>query len=168
MPRQIDVESGRIAVGAGVVERRVIDLGEEADHVMRDRSGRSGRRRGSQKPGTAIGLLTGLAFGAVAAGAVSSRGGTCACAHATSRVRTAIASIAAQARPPRSSPFKFAIRRSKPPIQDLRRTIASSKRRASYNRPGRQAVRCFSISCTGSLTKSLSISRWTAARKAWL
>ena len=28
--------------------------------LMRDRSGRSGRRRGSQKPGTAIGLLDGV------------------------------------------------------------------------------------------------------------
>ena len=30
-PRQIDVEAGRRAVGAGIVERRIIGLGEEAD-----------------------------------------------------------------------------------------------------------------------------------------
>ena len=30
-PREIDVEAGRIAVGTGVVERRIVDLGDEAD-----------------------------------------------------------------------------------------------------------------------------------------
>ena len=30
--RQIDIEAGRIAVGAGEVERRIIGLGQEADH----------------------------------------------------------------------------------------------------------------------------------------
>jgi hypothetical protein len=30
--RQIDIEAGRIAVGAGEVERRVIGLGQEPDH----------------------------------------------------------------------------------------------------------------------------------------
>ena len=30
-PREIDVEAGRIAVRAGIVERRIVDLGEKAD-----------------------------------------------------------------------------------------------------------------------------------------
>ena len=32
-PRQIDVEAGRIAVGAGIVERRIIEVGEETDDL---------------------------------------------------------------------------------------------------------------------------------------
>ena len=31
-PRQIDVEAGRIAVGAGEVERRIVGFGEKPDH----------------------------------------------------------------------------------------------------------------------------------------
>ena len=54
-PREIDIEAGRIAVGTGIVERRIVDLGEEADQRDARRSGRSGRRRGSQKPGTETG-----------------------------------------------------------------------------------------------------------------
>ncbi len=45
--------------------------------LMRDRSGRSGRRRGSQKPGTAIGLLDGCRRHRGAAG-----GGLAGCAAA--------------------------------------------------------------------------------------
>ena len=47
--------------------------------LMRDRSGRSGRRRGSQKPGTAIGLLM-VSVGAVAGD------GLCACACAVTTI----------------------------------------------------------------------------------
>jgi len=39
--------------------------------LMRERSGRSGRRRGSQKPGTAIGLLMVFAGSTGAAGFVA-------------------------------------------------------------------------------------------------
>src|SRR5665213_2424352 len=55
--------------------------------LMRDRSGRSGRRRGSQKPGTAIGLLM------VSVGIGGEDGaGACACAAAiVAASKTAIA-----------------------------------------------------------------------------
>src|SRR5579885_2674893 len=68
--------------------------------LMRDRSGRSGRRRGSQKPGTAIGSaltagVSGTAGLSAGAGAVSLRG---ACAKAAPMPRAA--STASAAAPP--------------------------------------------------------------------
>ena len=57
--------------------------------LMRDKSGRSGRRRGSQKPGTAIGLLM------VSVGAVTGVGlCACACAVATIAVDSMAAMMA--------------------------------------------------------------------------
>ena len=54
--------------------------------LMRDRSGRSGRRRGSQNPGTAIGSADGV--GRLRGRGAGSCGGDC-------RLRAAAASIAA-------------------------------------------------------------------------
>jgi len=71
----VDVESRRDCVAPVKFERRIVRLGQEADTVSRDRSGRSGRRRGSQKPGTAWGAASTAGRGGVAAAGPGPRAG---------------------------------------------------------------------------------------------
>ncbi len=66
--------------------------------LMRDRSGRSGRRRGSQKPGTAIGLLIALAAGSPGAAA---GGGLAGCALAVAIVAMVNMAESTDLMPPR-------------------------------------------------------------------
>src|SRR6185436_3035609 len=100
--------------------------------VMRERSGRSGRRRGSQKLGTAIGSdVTAGVFGTpgptLEGGGPDCRGvWACATVVATSRI------IIAHAPLRRRHVLNFAIIRQ--PFPEIARTISSPRRRASHIR----------------------------------
>src|SRR6187401_1494295 len=119
--------------------------------VMRERSGRSGRRRGSQKPGTAIGsAVTAGVFGTfgptVEGGGPSCRGD---CARATETV--AISATMTQAPPRRRHVLSFDIIRWPSPESGgpYHRRGGGLVTFGHYALVGEAPVRCFSISCTG-------------------
>src|SRR4029077_230135 len=137
--------------------------------VMRERSGRSGRRRGSQKPGIAIGSdVTAGVFGTP--GPTFGGGGpNCRGVWACATVAATSSTTMAHAEPPRGHVLNFdviplALPRNR---ADHILAVAVGLSYSGFDFAGQTAVKCRSISCTGILTKSLSTSARSAPFNVW-
>src|SRR4026209_2890971 len=125
--------------------------------VMRERSGRSGRRRGSQKPGIAIGSdVTAGVFGT--AGPTFGGGGpNCRGVWACATVAATSSTTMAHAEPPRGHALHFDVIPFHLPLNlsDQIICVAVVESYSGFDFGGQTAVKWRSISCTGILTKSL-------------
>ena len=157
--RQIDIEAGRRAVGPGIVERRVVGLGQKADDAdarqvrpLRPpaRIPEAGHRHRIGRRGVAPAVPCGagrLIGNGDAAAWPAARGAGC-CATAGASVATVSSAASAHVR-------KCKIHKDCAPqiAADHTTAIAAGQ---PYSGRGCQAaqasVRCFSISCTGILT----------------